>query len=406
VNRADHPPAPRRRRWRPVLIGVLVLGAGLAGALAGRGTSPATTVTTTVSAAATTSTSATPVVAQDVTTLAASASQSVVGILATKEVTVGGDPFSAPTTRESVATGSGFVLDLTGRVVTAEHVIADATKIHVSFADGHKVHARLLAADALLDLAVLQVDVPVATLHPLSLGQAETLRVGQPVVAIGNPFGLDRSVSVGIVSALHRAMTAPNGFTVPDAIQTDAAVNHGNSGGPLLDDAGRVVGIADQIADSGVDANVGVAFAVSISAAARKAIAELAAGRTVRHAWLGASLTDIDAILGTSNRVAASEGALITGVVSGGPADAAGITGGSAIATVDGAQYCVGGDIVTSIDGTTVATAGDLQTLIAADTPGAVLTLVLVRADGSKETVHLTLGTEPATVQATTTGCG
>lgn len=232
---------------------------------------------------------------------------------------------------ESVAEGSGFVLDEDGRIVTNDHVVEGATEIDVAFADGTKADATLLATDPLLDLAVIQVDVDAATLAPLRLGEAETLRVGEAVVAIGSPFGLERSVSAGIVSALGRQITAPNGFTLSNAIQTDAAINHGNSGGPLLDEDGQVIGVSAQIADSGVDANVGIGFAVALDEAAREAIASLARGETVAHAWLGVSLDDVDAILATSGEVEATQGALVTGLVAGGPADDAGFRGGTTL---------------------------------------------------------------------------
>lgn len=227
------------------------------------------------------------------------------------------------------------MIERAGHILTSEHPIEGAQKVHVSFADGTKVHATVVGSDLLLDLAVLKVTVPQATLRPLALGKAERLRLGDPVVAIGSPFGLDRSVSAGIVSGLHRQITASNGFTLSNSIQTDAPVNHGNSGGPLLDAYERVVGVNAQIADSGVNANVGVAFAVALDGPVRKAIKELLAGRAVRHAWLGVSLDGIDAILATSGRVPATAGALITGVVAGGPAEAAGtkVAGSAALQT-------------------------------------------------------------------------
>ena len=337
--------------------------------------------------------------------LARSASAGVVAIQATTTVALPGSPFRPPSSQQAVAYGSGFVLDKQGHILTSDHIVESATKIHVAFADGSKVHAKLLGSDPLLDLAVLSVDVPKATLRPLPLGSADQLQLGDPVIAVGNPFELDRSVSAGIVSALHRAMVAPNGFTVSNAIQTDAAINHGNSGGPLLDAQGKVVGVAAQIADSGVDANVGVAFAVALDQAARRAIGTLEAGRTVRHAWLGVALANIDAILATSDRVAATEGALVTGVVADGPAARAGLSGGSQIATVDGAEYCVGGDIVTAVSGRRVRTASDLETAITARQPGDKLRLTVVRADGSKHAVTVTLASEPTSAPEETTGC-
>jgi S1-C subfamily serine protease len=341
-----------------------------------------------------------PALAESPAQIAASAAPGVVSIESTFSVLsrAGGN-------EEVVGTGSGFVLDRTGRLLTSEHVVDGALKIHVSFADGTKVHATVVSKDALLDLAVLKVNVPASTLHPLTIGFAESLHLGDPLVAIGNPFGLDRSVSVGVVSGLHRQITAPNGYTISNAVQTDTPINHGNSGGPLLDDNGRVIGINAQLADSGVDANVGVAFAVAFDQSTRRAIRTLTSGKAVHHAWLGVSLSDIDAILATSGRVHATSGVLITGVVAGGPASAAGVRAGSSIATVDGVQYCLGGDIVTAVAGTKVADAAALQTAIGHYAPGAAVRLAMVRAGGKHVTLTVKLGTEPTTNAQTTTGC-
>jgi S1-C subfamily serine protease len=188
-------------------------------------------------------------------------------------------------------------------------------------------------------------------------------------------------------------------------VQTDAPINHGNSGGPLLDARGRVVGVAAQIADSGVDANVGVGFAVAMDSVTRRAIATLEKGGTVRHAWLGVALADIDAILATSNRVPVKQGALVTGVVAGGPADSAGVIGGSQIATVDGAGYCVGGDVLTKLAGRAITSSTDLEIALDTHRPGEKITLTVVRANGKKADLTVTLGTQPTTAPETTTGC-
>ena len=211
---------------------------------------------------------------------------------------------------------------------------------------------------------------------------------------------------MGVVSGLHRQITAPNGFTVSNAVQTDTPINHGNSGGPLLDGNGRVIGVDDQLANSGVDANVGVAFAIALDRPARTAIRVLMAGKPVHHAWLGVSLDDLDAILTTSGRVHATVGALITGVVAGGPAAKAGVRGGSSIASIDGVSFCLGGDIVTAVDGNKVADAAELQAAIAHDAPGARVKLTIVRSGGTRTTVTITLGSQPSTNPGTTTGCG
>jgi S1-C subfamily serine protease len=329
--------------------------------------------------------------------IAASAVPGVVSIAST---------FAGGGEQQAVGTGSGFVLDRAGHVLTNEHVIENASTIHVSFADGTKVNATVVGKDPLLDLAVLKVNVRRSVLHPLVLGSAERLRLGDPLVAVGNPFGLDRSVSTGVVSGLHRQITAPNGFTLSNAVQTDTAVNHGNSGGPLLDARGRVIGVNAQIADSGVDANVGVAFAVAIDGTARRSIRTMLAGKPVRHSWLGVALDDVDAILATSGRVHATSGALITGVVPGGPAARAGIRGGSSVASIDGVGYCLGGDIVVAVGAKRVMDSAALQTAIVKLPPGAKTRLTVVRAAGMRTTLTVTLGTQPSAPPQASSGCG
>jgi len=300
--------------------------------------------------------------------------------------------------------GTGFVIDKAGRIVTNHHVVNGSSAVHVSFADGTKARARILAEDPLLDLAVIKVDVPSSVLKPLALGSSDDLELGDPVMAIGNPFGLERSVSVGVVSALRRQITAPNRFTLSNAIQTDAAINHGNSGGPLLDASGRVVGVNAQIADSGVNANVGVGFAVAVDPAVKRAIATMAQGRKVAHPWLGVSIDEVDAVLGTSSRVRSNSGVLLTGIVPGGPAGKAGLRGGSTVAQIEGSQYCLDGDIVTRVDGTKVITSGEFMTAVNRNLPGETVQLTVVRASGETKTVSLKLGTQPASPPGST-GC-
>jgi S1-C subfamily serine protease len=381
------------------LAAVVLAGAALGVAL---GSGGAGRTVTTVTEGATTVDVTSPAAA-----VARRASDGVVGILATTQVDAGGTPYDSPQTQEGVVAGSGFVLDRQGHILTSDHVVEGATRLHVTFADGHKVHARVVGRDPVLDLAVLSVRVPRSTLHPLALGSAGSLRVGDPVAAIGDPFDLDRSVSAGIVSAVGREMTAPNGFAIPDAIQTDAAINHGNSGGPLLDARGRVVGVAAQIADSGVDGNVGVGFAVPIDRTARRAIASLERTGRAAHPWLGLALGRIDAILATSSRVQATHGALVTGVVAGGPGAQAGLRGGTTIAAVDGATYCMGGDVITGVGGRRVADPDALETAVEPRAPGDTIALAVVHPDGSRATVKLTLGTKPMTAPEieTATAC-
>ncbi len=390
-----HNPRTGRRTFLAPSVAALVLVASSAGYLVGRSTDSEAKAAPTAQVAPAAVRASVAAPPRTATAIAAAAVPGVVSITST----VSG------TTSSGVAGGTGFVLDRTGRILTNEHVVADASAVHVSFADGTKANAKVLAEDKLLDLAVIKVSVPSSVLKPLPLGSSDSLRLGDSVMAIGNPFGLDRSVSVGVVSGVHRQIQAPNGFTLSNAVQTDAAINHGNSGGPLLDFAGRVVGVNAQIADSGVNANVGVGFAIAIDTVVKRAIASMTQGKAVQHPWVGVSLDEVDAILGTSGRVKASSGVLLTGIVPGGPAAKAGLRGGSSIAQVDGAQYCVGGDIVTAVGGVKVTTSGELQTAVSTFGPGATVKFAIVRANGQKTSVPVTLGTQPATPPNTTTGC-
>jgi S1-C subfamily serine protease len=253
---------------------------------------------------------------------------------------------------------------------------------------------------------MLKVTVAAGVLHPIPLGTSANLSPGDPVVAIGNPFGYARSVSAGIVSALHRDIEAPNHFTITGAIQTDAAINHGNSGGPLLDAQGRVIGITAQIADSGVDANVGVGFAVPIDAATRE-LAALEKGN-VRHAWLGISGQTIDAATADAANLKVTRGVLITGVTVDGPAAHAGLADGTHIVQVGGAPLCAGGDAIIAVDGKPVTGMSDLQEIINTAQPGRTVTMTVVHAGSPERTkIPVQLGTQPTTApQSTRNTCG
>jgi putative serine protease PepD len=327
-------------------------------------------------------------------------------VVITATIGGGSDPYSpgGPGGGSQTAQGSGVVVDTRGDILTNQHVVSGATSVRVSFANGRTATAKVVGQDPSSDLAVVRVSVPAGTLHPVPLGSSSSLRVGDWVMAIGNPFGYDRSASEGIVSGLNRRIESPNGFTITGAIQTDAAVNHGNSGGALLDAQGRLVGIPAQIADSGVDANVGVAFAVPIDTA-KQELAKLTAGDQVAHAWLGVATLDASAQTASNGGSGTSSGALVTGVVSGSPAARAGIKAGSTQATIDGAPACVGGDTITAVDGTPIADGAALQTAIAARSSGDHVTLTVVHADGSRADVSVTLGDQPASAPDATPGC-
>jgi S1-C subfamily serine protease len=312
---------------------------------------------------------------------------------------------NAPGDGTSTAAGSGVVIDDEGGVLTNEHVVDGATSVRVELSSGRTVPATVVGTDKSTDIALLDIDVPAADLDPVPLGDSSDLVIGEPVLAIGDPFGYQASASAGIVSGLGRSIEAPNGFTITGAVQTDAAVNHGNSGGALLDADGELIGIPAQIADSGVNANVGVAFAVPVDTAARIAD-ELRADGSVEHAWLGVSTATVDGALAGVDGVGADSGALITGVVAGGPAARAGIEGGARVATADGQPVCVGGPVVTAVDGAPVTDASGLQEAIDAAAPGATVTLSLVAPDGSASTVRVSLGTRPSTSGAGGATCG
>jgi putative serine protease PepD len=260
--------------------------------------------------------------------------------------------------------GSGFVLDSDGHVITNAHVVENAASISVRFPDGTRYDARLVGSDVSTDIAVLKISAPADKLHPLELGSSKDLEVGDSVVAIGSPFGLEGSVTTGIVSGLDREITAQNGFAIEGAIQTDAAINHGNSGGPLLDAQGRAIGVTSQI-ESGSGGNDGVGFAVP-SDTVRKVADELIASGKVEHAFLGVRLAD-------------DEGARVAAVVPNGPA-------------ADGGLRV--GDRVVRAGGERVSSASDLRRIIDAHDPGDELDLRVVR-NGRTVTVHVELGTRP-----------
>jgi S1-C subfamily serine protease len=308
----------------------------------------------------------------------------VVLVTATSQVT-SQQPFGfGPQQGTQTSQGTAFVIDRKGNLLTNEHVIDGSSNVTVTFSDGTKASAKVAGVDRGSDLAVLHVNVPASKLQPLPLGSSAGIQVGDGVVAIGNPFGYVRSVTAGIVSAVGRTIQAPNNFTITNAIQTDAAINHGNSGGPLLNLAGKVIGITAQIADSGVNANVGVGFAVPIDAA-KRILANLESGKTVANAWLGIAGTTVASSSG------AGSGVEVTGVTSGGPADSAGVHGA-----------CTGGDVITAIDGKAVQTIEQLQVAIASHSPGDKVALTVTSANGSTHTVEVTLGSQPSSAPQST----
>jgi S1-C subfamily serine protease len=335
----------------------------------------------------------------------------VVTITSTIQSSTSGDfnPFGPGQSQQETAQGSGFVIDKQGRILTNAHVVAGASSVVVAFEDGVSAKATVLGRDSLYDLAVIKVDVPNNELHPLTLGSVSTVQVGDPVVAIGNPFGYAQTVTAGIVSAKGRLISSPAGNNkfIPGAIQTDAAINHGNSGGPLIDRHGDVIAINAQIADpqiSGTNANAGVGFAIPIDLA-KRALSNLEAGKPASHPYLGIRVDALNASISAANGKLPSSGLLIAGVAKNSPAADAGLKGGSQSLNVGGQSYCVGGDVITAIDGHTVATLDDLQERLSGFAAGDKLQLSITGGDGSKRTVTVTVGSIPAQRQPLATGC-
>jgi putative serine protease PepD len=289
------------------------------------------------------------------------------------------------------AQGSGFVYDTQGDIVTDQHVVDGASSISVKFPNGATYKATVVGTDASSDLAVIKVSAPSSLLHPLTLGDSTSVAVGDGVVAIGSPFGLANTITSGIVSALHRDITAPNNFTITNTIQTDAAINHGNSGGVLLNLAGDVIGVTAQI-DSESGGNDGVGFAIP-SNTVRSVVSQLVGGGSVQRAYLGVHIQTIPSDAASQLNVPA--GVEITSVVSGSPAAKAGLKAAQGSKVVNGQQYVTGGDVVTRVDGHDVTSADELQTLIADKKPGTTVTLTIVR-NGSSKSITVTLGTRPS----------
>ena len=304
-------------------------------------------------------------------------SPGVVFITANVSQTGGSSQFGLP--QSGVATGSGFVLDKQGTILTNAHVVDGATKVTVAFGDKQAVPAKILGRDRTTDLAVLKVDPAKSNLQPLRLGSAKDVQVGDPVVAIGNPFGLDRTLTTGVVSAKQRQIKGLVDFSIDNVIQTDAAINPGNSGGPLIDAAGDVIGINSQIetgTGSSSSGNVGIGFAIPIDTAIRL-LPDLRKG-SVTTGYLGISAFPVDASL-TGLNLSVKHGALIQTITPGGPAAKAGLKGGTIPAQVKGQTVTIGGDIIVKLDSKVVQSADDLTSYISSKRAGDVVRVTVVR---------------------------
>ncbi len=296
----------------------------------------------------------------------------------------------------STGLGSGFVIDSEGHILTNAHVVDGAKgEITVSFSNEERVVAKVIGIDNATDVALLKVDLPASALTVIPLGDSATQQVGDPVVAIGNPFGQDRTVTSGIISAVARSIQAPNGFMINDAIQTDASINRGNSGGPLLNMQGRVIGINSQIDTGGTgDGSVGIGFAVPINLV-KQVVSDLMTTGRAQHAWLGVQLSEVNPTLASQVKIGSDFGAMIARVAPNSPAAKAGLTGATGETTIQGFTYAIGGDVVVEANGTKIETIKDLQAAVSALKPGDKLELVMKTSTGATKNVTVTLGDQP-----------
>jgi S1-C subfamily serine protease len=301
------------------------------------------------------------------------------------------------------AEGSGFVLNTDGEIVTNAHVVTDessgsrqpANEVFVEFSDRNVLEAEILGFDPFADVALLKVEPNGFDLHPLALGDDRDLRVGQPVAAIGSPFGEQQSLSVGVVSATERSVRSLTQFQIEGAIQTDASINPGNSGGPLLDAGARVVGINQQIETSS-GANDGVGFAVPVSAI-KRSVAQLEEDGSAEYAYIGVSSQALYPQLAEKLGLDTTYGGLLATVVSGGPGERAGLEGGDQSLRFQAGEYRTGGDVILKVDGHKVVGPADLSRLIADYQPGDEVTLTVLRG-GKTEQIDVTLGRRPDSV--------
>jgi S1-C subfamily serine protease len=318
------------------------------------------------------------------------AAPGVVHITATSQ---SGDVFGNTQQQQSI--GSGFVIDKAGYIVTNYHVVEGAKIVQVSFSNHESVRARVVGSDPATDIAVLKVGAPSRALRPLTLGNSSNVEVGDQVIAIGNPLGYDRSVTSGIVSAVQRSITAPNQVsTIGHVIQTDAALNHGNSGGPLLDADGDVIGVNAQIAPSDANANIGIGFAIPINTV-KQVTGTLIEHRKVQHAFLGIEAKAIDSQIAQIFHLPVDQGLLVARVIKASGAAHAGLRAGPTEVVVEGESWPAGGDVLVRADGRPLTTVDDLRDVIADKKPGSSLKLELYR--GTEElTVSVKLGRQPA----------
>jgi S1-C subfamily serine protease len=313
------------------------------------------------------------------------------------DIVEGVDPlFRIPQQERRRGLGSGFVIDKSGHIVTNFHVVEGADEVEVSFSNGEELSADVVGTDPTTDIAVLKVNAGSRALSVLELGNSDQLEVGDEVVAIGNPLGYERTMTAGIVSALGRVIESPGQFAIDEVIQTDAPINSGNSGGPLLDAAGRVVGVNTQIA-SVTGGNIGIGFAVPINTV-KDVTAQLIDKGEVEHAYLGVEAQEIDAEIAEMLNLDVDRGLLIAEVTEGSAAAKAELRGGTQQVVVEGRTWTLGGDIILKADGKDIRTVDELRDLIEEKNPGDTLQLEIRRGDETR-TVNVKLGRRPTSPQ-------
>jgi S1-C subfamily serine protease len=300
-------------------------------------------------------------------------------------------PFGLPG-QSQTATGSGFVLNKDGYILTNDHVVEGSQDVTVRLTEkGDPIDAQVKGRDPSTDVALLKVDADKSKLDPLPLGDSSKAHVGDPAVAIGNPFGLGRTVTTGIVSGVQRRIDAPNGFTITGALQTDASINPGNSGGPLLDANGKVIGINSQIATGGGQGSVGIGFAVPVNTV-KKVVPKLKEKGKIEHPFIGVTTTPITPQLARDLNLAVRRGALVIDVRKGSPADKAGLRAGRT-ETTEGLR--IGGDVIVKVDGRNVKNPDDVLTAINDNKPGDKVKIEYYRG-GKGKTAEVTLANRPS----------
>jgi S1-C subfamily serine protease len=302
-----------------------------------------------------------------------------------------GNPFGLQGTDVQQSLGSGFVIDKAGLVVTNYHVVGDARTVYVSFSNSDSMRAEIVGRDASTDVALLKVIASSRALKPLELGDSDAVEVGDEVAAIGNPLGYERSITLGIVSALHRSLTSPGGAPIDRVIQTDAVLNRGNSGGPLLNAQGEVIGVSSAIAegDPGTG-NTGIGFAIPVNTV-KDVVAQLKTQGHVEHPFLGIVTRPVSSRIARVFNLPAERGLLVESVYPGSGAAQAGLTGGSDQVVLAGESYKLGGDLVVKVDGTPVPTTERLREIVAQHDPGDTVPVEFYR-DSELRTMNVKLG--------------